>query len=75
MTKANWEEIGADLTDEAFERLKVGNILRFKNKDGGETELKIMKLNKKSKKCFVQPVKTFTPEELDGTVSVVEDAA
>ncbi|MBO1267082.1 hypothetical protein [Arthrobacter cavernae] len=68
---SNWEEIGSELTDAAFAKLKVGNILRFQS-DDGETELKIMRINAKKRKCFVRPVKTFLPEDLDGTVSVVD---
>ena len=65
-------EIGDDLTDHAFKELKVGDVLRFKN-EGGETELRITNMNKATRKCWVRPVKTFTPEELDGTVKVVDE--
>jgi hypothetical protein len=68
----NWIEIGSELTDNAFEQLNVGHILRFRDGDGFN-ELKVMKINKKSRKCFVRPVKTFTPEELDGTVTVIDE--
>lgn len=67
-------DISEELTDAAFEKLNVGHILRFRDGDG-ELELKIVKINRKSKKCFATPVKTFTPEELEGTVTVVENAA
>lgn len=65
-------EIGDDLTDHAFENLKIGDVLRFKN-EGGDTELRIVNMNKSKRKCWVRPVKTFTPEELDGTVKVVDE--
>lgn len=48
----NQIDISDELSDLAFEKLEVGNILRFKDGDG-ETELKVVQLNRKSKKCFV----------------------
>jgi hypothetical protein len=61
---AKWEEIGAELTDTAFQRLGITDILRF-NKDGRITEWKVMRMNKKKRKCYVQQVRTYTPAEFE----------
>lgn len=72
MVVSNAIDIGADLTDKAFKDLNVGNVLRFRS-EKGDMEFKIVKMNRKSRKCFVRQVVTFDPEELDGSVTVVDD--
>ena len=65
---SRWDDIGSDLTDEAFEHLGVSDILRF-NKDDRITEWKVMRINKLKRKCFVQQVRTYTVEELEAASS------
>lgn len=61
---SKWDEIGDDLTDLAFAKLGLGDILRFKQ-DGRVIDMKIMRMNKKKRKCFVQQVRTYTPDEVE----------
>lgn len=55
-------DIGQDLTEEGLAKLKVGQIMRF-DYEGSITELKITKINRKSHKCYVREVRTYTPDE------------
>lgn len=61
---SKWEEIGEMLTDKAWRELGVGSLLRF-NKDGRIIELKIMRMSKKRKRCYVQQIRTYTQAEVD----------
>ena len=60
-----WENIGEELTERAMEQLGVGDILRFKDDDGKITELKIMRMKKSQKHCWVKKTKTYTMQEID----------
>lgn len=62
------EEISDVLTKEGIAKLKVGQILMF-SYEGSRNEYKITKLNKKSGKCWVIPVKTYHPDQVE-----IEDA-
>lgn len=63
--------IADELTDKGIAELTLGQILRFKD---GEliTELKVVKKNIRKREVWVRPVVTFLPEELGGTVKVVD---
>lgn len=56
------EEISDVLTLEGIQKLKVGQILMF-DYEGSRNEYQVTKLNKKSGKCWVKPIKTYLPEE------------
>lgn len=63
--------IAEDLTDDGIAKLKIGQVLRFQGKER-VTELKVIKKHLKKRELWVREIVTFTPEELDGTVKVVE---
>jgi hypothetical protein len=57
------EEISDVLTKEGIQKLKVGQILMFKF-EGSRNEYQITRLNRKSGKCWVKPVRTYHPDEV-----------
>lgn len=61
---SKWDEIGDMLTDKAWTDLGIGDILRFK-KNGHDIELKVMRMNKKKRKCYVQQIRTYTLAEVE----------
>lgn len=61
---SEWEEIGDMLTDTAWASFGVGDLMRFA-KDGRVTDWKVKRINKKKRKCYVQQVRTYTPEEIE----------
>lgn len=61
---SKWEEIGDILTETAWTSFGVGDLMRFE-KDGRVTDWKIKRINKKKRKCYVQQVRTYTPEEIE----------
>lgn len=63
-TTADWEEISDALPDGIIKDLKAGQVLRF-NYEGSRIEKKVMKLNKKSGKCWVKDVSMFRPEDVE----------
>lgn len=68
---SNLINIADELTDEGVANLTLGQILRFKK--GEEIiELKVVKKHTKKREVWVRPVRTFTPEELGGTVRDIE---
>lgn len=69
MTQINiWD----DLTPSGRENVRIGNLLRFQGKKG-ITELRVLSKNMKKQSIMVKEVRTFTPEELDGSVRYVEE--
>lgn len=58
------EEISDILTDKAFKDLKVGQILMF-NYEGSRNDYKITKINRKSKKCWVKKVTTYSTDQVN----------
>lgn len=58
------EEISDILTDKAFKDLKVGQILMF-NFEGSRNDYKITKINRKSKKCWVKKVTTYSTDQVN----------
>jgi hypothetical protein len=60
----NSQEISDVLTPEGLQKLKVGQILIF-NYEGSRNEFKVTKLNKKSGKCWVKPVTTYSEDQVD----------
>ena len=57
-------DISEDMTPEFYRDFKRNQILTFE-KDGVKTELKIVRLNKSKQICIVEPVKTYTEEEIN----------
>ena len=71
------EEISDILTDKAFKDLKVAQILMF-NYEGSRNDYKITKINRKSKKCWVKKVTTYSTDQVnidsqDGTTQTVTE--
>ena len=52
-------DISDVLTDKAFQELKKNQILRFEHR-----ELRIVRINKKSKKCWAEDTKTYAEHEV-----------
>lgn len=60
-------DISDILTDKAFKELKKGQVLRFQM-EGSPTDLKIVRLNRRLKKCFAEEITLYRPED----ISVIE---
>ena len=50
-------------TDKFYDDVKIGQVIGF-NKDGITTHYKIVKLDRKNKKCFTEEVKLYTQKEI-----------
>lgn len=60
---AKWIEIGSEFTPEGLAKLKAGQVLVYEF-EGSKTELKIMRINKKSHKLFAVETKLYTDKEM-----------
>lgn len=67
---SNQINIWEDLTESGRENIKVGTLLRFKQGDT-TIELRVMNKNMRKSKIMARPVKTFTPEDVGGSVRIV----
>lgn len=63
-------DISNDMTDAFYADpdIKRGKVLIF-NFEGSETHLKIVKLNRRKKTCFVEEIKLLTEKELNDELS------
>lgn len=68
---SNWFNIGEDLTDAAFERLGIRDIMRFSD-EGQIKEYRVMRMSKKKRLCYITPVKTYAVSELEAMASPQE---
>jgi len=61
-------DISDQLTDKAFLELKKGQLLRFQT-----AEMRIVKINRKSKKCWAEKTRTYTEDEINKLQGLVSN--
>ncbi len=57
------EEITDVISDEGFDRLKVGNVLTF-DYEGSRSDYKITRMNKTNRRIWARQIKTYDPSEV-----------
>jgi len=57
-------DLSDQLNETAFKELKKGNILIF-NDHGVRRSFRIVRINKKSKKCFAEATQTYKSDEVN----------
>ena len=61
--RSAWEDVGPILTPKGFRELRAGQVLVF-NYEGSRNEYRVMRIDRKRKRCWVVPTTLYKPEQV-----------